>query len=152
MVRQKFNQSFMAEAFAENLTRMKKTIFDEMYKGYPTEFTGTETEIAQKKASWNWTMVTAQDVDSYFGSSVFLMRLEETRIIMACTPVGDAPPIEEILPYIDDKLLDEIKSFFPDGKRSDMTPSLSANGHENSLKRYGVAAKPSSKRTRRTRS
>lgn len=141
-VRRKFNQHFDTTATEYALQMCKQEIFDVKYKNNPPKLTDDEEENAKRLAIWNWTLVTSDEVADYFGL-LWMQKQEMAKIILACEPLDGAPPIEEVLPYMDDEKIDLVKSFFTKMKSGGGLQSNGRPQSTKSLKKHGRARKRS---------
>lgn len=132
-VRTKFNDQFQILAQEHAKQRMRDSIFDRDWKDKQPE--------DDKKAgkSWTATDLPMSIINDEFGMIDLYNWAETSKIILACKPVDDAPPVESILSYIDQERVDEIKGFFTPATKSvsqDSTEQVTSEG--GSKKRSGA--------------
>jgi hypothetical protein len=117
LVRTKFNDHFNDEAFRLAINMCKKEIFESRYEKAPLVSTGNEEEDARTNAMYTpegW--VTLDEVKNEFPDMVLFKRIETAKIVLACTPIDKATPIEDIISFIDDDKLEELRRFFTNTK------------------------------------
>ncbi len=105
-VRTRFNDRFQIQAQEHAKQRMRNAIFERDWKEKQPE------EDKKTGKRWDATELPMSIINEEFNMIDVYSWAEDSKIILACEPVDKAPAVEEILSYIDQERLDEIKGFF----------------------------------------